>query len=412
MQHRGRRESFNLSYSNKELAAKKAVDIYKVVISEGFDSACERFKSKNEKIKSPTVGEFLASFEEHNSLSSTTLNSYVGKFRRLAAEIIGIENDKSKYHANCGSLDYRNKVDQIQLSEITPQRVNQWKRKFLKICNTEEEKRARKVTVNSIIRNSKSLFSPKALMFVASDIGGVPYVVKPNGQGRSELKGRLSIPFNPFEDIEFESVGKRKYDSSREGINAELIFSAARNELEKNHPEQYKIFLLAITAGLRRKEIDWLKWKDIDFSSREISVTPSKDYSLKNNESEGRVAIDRQTTEIFLGYKNLSKSEYVISSSRSDSLPKEVSDYRCSKHYAKLIRWLRGKGVVARQPLHTLRKEAVSIIAKSQGIHAASAFARHSDIRITTDVYAEQRVRAEVDTTALLGGEVMQKKTA
>ena len=33
-------------------------------------------------------------------------------------------------------------------------------------------------------------------------------------------------------------------------------------------------------------------------------------------------------------------------------------------------------------------------------------------IRITTDVYAEQRVRAEVDTTALLGGEVMQKKTA
>ena len=48
----------------------------------------------------------------------------------------------------------------------------------------------------------------------------------------------------------------------------------------------------------------------------------------------------------------------------------------------------------------------------SAGIHAASAFARHSDIRITTDVYAEQRVRAEVDTTALLGGEVMQKKTA
>ena len=51
MQHRGRRESFNLSYSNKELAAKKAVDIYKVVIAEGFDLACERFKSKNEKIK-------------------------------------------------------------------------------------------------------------------------------------------------------------------------------------------------------------------------------------------------------------------------------------------------------------------------------------------------------------------------
>ena len=93
-------------------------------------------------------------------------------------------------------------------------------------------------------------------------------------------------------------------------------------------------------------------------------------------------------------------------------MPKEVSDYRCSSHYTKLIKWLRGKGVVARQPLHTLRKEAISIIANNQGIHIASAFARHSDIRMTADVYAEPRVRAEVDTSALLGGELNIKKTA
>jgi hypothetical protein len=59
-----------------------------------------------------------------------------------------------------------------------------------------------------------------------------------------------------------------------------------------------------------------------------------------------------------------------------------------------------------------LRKEAISLVARKQGIHVASAFARHSDIRITTDVYAEQRVRAEVDTTTLLGGEIHQNKKA
>lgn len=412
IQHRGRRESFNLNFSNKELAAKKAVEIYVLVLSEGFESACNKYKSKNEKIISPTIGEFIHAFEENYSISRTTLVSYVGKFRRLVSEIMGLQDDPSKFHSGKGSVNYRDSVDQVLLSEITPQKVNAWKRRLLKDCKSEDEKRRRKVTINSIIRNSKCLFSGNALMFVASDIGGRTSISAKNGGTGLELKGKISIPFNPFEGIQFEGVRKRKYNSVTEGMNAELIFSSARNELAEEFPEQYKIFLLAITAGLRRKEIDWLKWKDIDFGEREISVSPSKDYSLKNNESEGRVPIDKNTSDIFLNYRSLSKSEYVISSARSDSLPREVSDYRCSSHYSKLIKWLRGKGVVARQPLHTLRKEAISLVARKQGIHVASAFARHSDIRITTDVYAEQRVRAEVDTTTLLGGEIHQNKEA
>ena len=45
-------------------------------------------------------------------------------------------------------------------------------------------------------------------MFVASDIGGVPYVVKPNGQGRSELKGRLSIPLIHLKILNLRVLGK------------------------------------------------------------------------------------------------------------------------------------------------------------------------------------------------------------
>jgi hypothetical protein len=294
IQHRGRRETFNLNSLNRELAAKKAVEVYLVVISEGLDSAYDRFKSKDEKVLSPSVGDFIRTYEENNTLSRTTLVSYVGKFRRLVSEIMGLQDDPSKFHSGKGSVNYRDKVDQVLLSEITPQKVNSWKRRLLKDCKSEDEKRRRKVTINSIIRNSKCLFSPNALMFVASDIGGRTSISAKNGGAGLELKGKISIPFNPFEGIQFEGVRKRKYDSVREGMNAELIFSSARNELAEEFPEQYKIFLLAITAGLRRKEIDWLKWKDIDFGEREISVSPSKDYSLKNNESEGRVPIDKQ----------------------------------------------------------------------------------------------------------------------
>ena len=410
IQFDGKRETFNLNISNKDLASKKAVKIYQSLLNEGMDKTCEIYKSQTEKIISPTVGEFIREFESQNEVSKTSLISYAGKFRRLVAEICKINSDKSKYHSGAGSRIYREKVESVKLSKITSYDINSWKRKFVGSAKNEEELRSKKVTVNSIIRNSKSLFAPKALVFVASDFMGSNSVSTKTGIKR--LQGRLSVPCNPFEGVELETVHKQQYDATRDGMNAELIFASARNELEKDYPEQYKIFLLAITAGLRRKEIDWIKWNNIDFAKGEISVRSSIYYALKTSDSEAVISIDKDTSELLKMFKKKSTSEYVITSARTDSLPKEVSDYRCSSHYTKLIKWLRGKGVVARQPLHTLRKEAISIIAKNQGIHIASAFARHSDIRMTADIYAEPRVRAEVDTSALLGGELNIKKTA
>ena len=43
------------------------------------------------------------------------------------------------------------------------------------------------------------------------------------------------------------------------------------------------------------------------------------------------------------------------------------------------------------KPIHTLRKEIGSIIASEHGIFAASRYLRHSDIRITSAIYADKK---------------------
>ena len=53
--------------------------------------------------------------------------------------------------------------------------------------------------------------------------------------------------------------------------------------------------------------------------------------------------------------------------------------------------WLRIHGVDALKPLHTMRKEIGSIIASEHGIFEASRYLRHSDIRITSAIYADKK---------------------
>lgn len=63
--------------------------------------------------------------------------------------------------------------------------------------------------------------------------------------------------------------------------------------------------------------------------------------------------------------------------------------YRCEGHFKVMLEWLRAKGVRARNPLHTLRKEFSSLINQKFGIFAASAALRHSNIIITREAYVE-----------------------
>jgi hypothetical protein len=60
------------------------------------------------------------------------------------------------------------------------------------------------------------------------------------------------------------------------------------------------------------------------------------------------------------------------------------------------------QGVNSIRPIHTLRKEIGAVIASRDGIWKASRYLRHSDIRITSKLYADKKVPVTAGLAAFL----------
>jgi integrase len=179
-------------------------------------------------------------------------------------------------------------------------------------------------------------------------------------------------------------------------LKPELLLRAAENELSKEQPESYLIFLLAIGAGLRRDEIDTLTWDQVIDERLTIRVETNAYTEAKSPESEEEVDVDPKIMEALRSYKiEHSKSVFVLNS-RVQPKPSVSSyhHYRCTRHFNNLIKWLREKGIKNRHPIHAMRKEFGSHIAKEKGIYAASVQLRHANIGITRDHYLDKKERA------------------
>lgn len=65
--------------------------------------------------------------------------------------------------------------------------------------------------------------------------------------------------------------------------------------------------------------------------------------------------------------------------------------YRCNRLLQEAVEWRRGKGLTARNALHSLRKEFGSQICAQAGIYAASVALRHSSITLTREFYIDKK---------------------
>jgi integrase len=194
----------------------------------------------------------------------------------------------------------------------------------------------------------------------------------------------------PFVGVEFEPRQSLKYHS---GFDAMVLIGVARDALSTTEPELFKIFLLAVMVGLRRREIDLLEWPSFRWESGVIRIETTRYFHPKSEDSIGDVQVDPELMEVFRGYRARASGDFVIESSRAPKPGVTYSHYRCQEHFEKLTRWLREQGVNANKPLHTLRKEYGSQICAAHGIHAASRALRHADIGITNQFYTDSRAR-------------------
>jgi integrase len=372
IKHNERRMRFPLYTPNKEAAATLAARIWTQIVSEGWDAAIRDHKPQgiDRGLKTASVGDLIEVASSVSSARQHSLAAYVKAFRRIVSEVMGIQDGRKFDAFKGGTIEWRERVDAVLLSSLVPADVLAWKNKRLREAEGDPlVKRRAVVTVNSLIRNAKALLGKKILPF---------------------LEQRLVIPRPlPFDGVGFEKSPSMRYVSK---MDAYAILARAKEEIADSDREAFKVLLLALVCGLRRSEIDHLLWRAFDFSRSLLRIENSEHHQLKSEDSAGEIDLDLGTAALFKGYRACNpKSLFVIESPNPSRSTSASRCYRCNAVFERVNAWLREQGVENAKPLHTLRKEIGSIIASEQGIFEASRYLRHSDIRITSSIYADKK---------------------
>jgi integrase len=372
IQSQGRREFFPLRTSNKAAAAAKAAKIYNDVSAFGWDAAIAKHKPETlrDTGKPATVGALIEAACAASSARKHSLEAYSKAFRRIVSEVAGIQDGRKFDAFKGGTKEWRERVDAVPLASLLPADVQAWKNRRLRAVEADPLAKRRAITtVNSLIRNAKALFGKKVLPFVEQ---------------------KLTVPRPlPFDDVGMEKGPSLRYVSK---VDAYALLARAREELAENEPEAFKVLILALVCGLRRSEIDHLLWRTFDLSHGLLHIENTEYHQLKSEDSAGEIDLDDDTAALFKGFRaRASKSLFVIESPNAPRADRKARCYRCNAVFKRVNEWLRIQGVDTMKPLHTMRKEIGSIIASEHGIFEASRYLRHSDIRITSAIYADKK---------------------
>lgn len=374
IKHKERRVRFPLYTANKEAAASLAAKIWCQISTEGWEATLKAHKPQEtvniQQPREATVGELITAALAASTARKHSLDAYAKAFRRIVSEVARIQDGRKFDAFKGGTQEWRERVDAVPLSSLLPADIQAWKTRRLRASETDPlAKRRAIVTVNSLIRNAKALFGKKVLPFI-------------------EQKIVVPRPL-PFDDVSMEKSPSLRYTSK---IDAYALLARAKDELAQGEPEAFKVLLLALVCGLRRSEIDHLLWRAFDFNRGILLVENTEYHQLKSEDSAGAIDLDTDTATLFKGFRaRVPKSIFVIESPNPPRAERKTRCYRCNAVFERVNEWLRAQGVDTVKPLHTMRKEIGSIIASEHGIFEASRYLRHSDIRITSAIYADKK---------------------
>jgi integrase len=418
----GRRGRFTFG-RNAEAAAEQARRIYKSLETVGWRQTLEDFsvrgsareqrkeslaaeeaheKAVGGRVEHPTVGDLIRIAGELSTVRPATLHGYAKALRFIVAEVFGITHTedlpekKSKHgriiparskdlrhdYRGGGLKKWRAEVDSVQLERITPADLQRWRKDYLSRSGTDPGAvdHAR-VSFNKSLRNAKALCSRKIRPFI---------------------EARMILP-RPlfFEGARFESEPPMRYQSK---IDPAAILKDATENLSVKEPETFKALFLCLVLGLRRNEADTLLWSQIDFSRAEVTIEPTEYILLKSRDSGRVLSLDDTTSTILRGWHDKARGHFVLESRFKARPMARTPVYRCRETWAELAKWLRGKGITARKPIHELRKECGTLLLKQgQPIESVSRYLGHGTLQITMKHYADiTKQRAAVDLGALM----------
>ena len=199
LQFAGRRETIPLGTANRENAAQKAREIYLYLQSNGWEETLLKFKPKSRWSSSAatTVGEFCEQVQSVWSGKAKTLGDYIRAFRNDRER--HFQDRRRHIQVRLSSRRTRIVVAKSGSNKATGHHAGQDSKMEGRILSragsNPAKRRSASISVNSLLRQAKSLFAPGILKFV-----------------------KLDIP-SPFEGVQFEP-------RSRCAIRAVLILKS------------------------------------------------------------------------------------------------------------------------------------------------------------------------------------------
>lgn len=313
--------------------------------------------------ESLTVGKMIERFFAVTShLSPTTRRNNTQALRHIAAGIMGLPklgvNQTKKQQQ-----EWRAKVEPFPMAGFTPQKIEEFRQRALLECGTDHKQRgATSTTLNSYLRAARGVFSKKLLIHY------------------TDLELPNPLPFTETAPLPEPS---HRYQSK---ITVTHLMETAIETLYPTNKNAWVAFLLVFGAGMRREEVDKLAWNEIQFDLARIAIVTTEFFRPKAKNSEAYIDLDEMVLRYLKEYKESIEPRHFVLPGRAVS-----GKIRCRKVFAELMKWLRANGVDERTPLHTLRKEAGSLIYQETGsIDIAADFLRN-DPRVAREHYVGRK---------------------
>ena len=335
----------------KKEAAERAAEFWSKANDGGWEAIGMGDKVK---IEQRTFGGLIDLVVRERGLKPTTAQNYSQAILSIVASIKAFKG--------------RDRLDRARAEDLcvlTTEGIQRWSREYL--AERDGSKQARS-SRDAMLRAAKSLLSPKPLK-----------------------KLGVTLPCSDlFDEVHIGTQKFNKHNEMGEGWWKDLEARAIK-ELGK---EELKVFTLAIQAGLRRGEIDRLKWNDLQRKDGRSYVL------VRDGKSEGSEQSVQVNTKVLDLLESLETCPvYVIKG--TSKIP-----YRAHRVFLSLIGWLKTNGVPQRTALHFLRKEAISRVNDKFGPHVASYWAGHEDMRTTVRSYLRKSPKEVV-----LGYDVFAEKS-
>jgi integrase len=362
VQHAGRRETVSLQTGDKDEAAKKAASFYAAVRSKGWDAALAELDPERAKVKqAATVGDVIDAVMAAG-LRKRTAENYCNALRWFAARALGLRAGKKDFGPT-GSKQFRARLNAVPLDKISGAMAQRIVDLHVEAAGPDEllQRRAR-ISAHSFLVNARAGTHVAAAAGVLAQ--GAPL---------------------PFEGVKVK--GDRRPPKYRSAIDAAELLQAAKRELRENNRDAYLAVLLALGAGLRRGEIQNLTWANVNAKGQFIDVAAGGSWRPKTDASENLVYVDAGMIAELENFRGQPESTVL------------EKPYVGTNDAAA---WLRGQGIKANKPLHTLRKEFGSLVYNATDLLVASRQLRHSATKVTESFYVEPRKQYAPEIGAML----------